>query len=157
MADYRSRRDRGSRWDRGDETNRGAFGYEGEAFMHGGGRDMEWDDRGFRGYGHPRDREREHDFSGGTYGATYGTERPSYRGRGPKNYRRSDDRIREDVCERLMDDDHVDASDMEVSVQDSIVTLSGSVDDRDMKRRAEDIAESVHGVRDVQNQVRVSR
>ena len=124
--------------------------------MHGAGRDMEWDDRGFRGY--PRERERERDFSGGTYGATYGTEsRPSYRGRGPKNYRRSDDRIREDVCERLTDDDHVDASGMEVSVQDCVVTLSGSVDDRDMKRRAEDIAESVHGVRDVQNQIRVAR
>lgn len=84
-------------------------------------------------------------------------DRPSYRGLGPKNYHRSDDRIREDVCERLADDDRVDASDIEVHVQDSIVTMSGTVRDRDMKRRAEDVIESVNGVRDVQNQVRVAR
>jgi len=135
MTDYRPRRG----WDRGDETSRGSFGYEGEVFMHGGGRD----------------------FSGDTYGATYGWERdrgrPSYRGLGPKNYRRSDDRIREDVCERLAEDDRIDASDLEVHVQDSIVTLTGSIADRDMKRRAEDVAESITGVRDVQNQVRVAR
>lgn len=159
MADYRSRRDARSRWDRdrGDETNRGSFGYEGEGFMHGGGRDMDdrWNDyerdRGWSG----------RDFSGGTYGATYGSElersRPSYRGRGPKNYRRSDERIREDVCERLTDDSRVDASDLEIQVQDGVVTMSGSISDRDMKRRAEDIAESVNGVRDVQNQIRVER
>jgi len=82
---------------------------------------------------------------------------PSYRGLGPKNYHRSDDRIREEVCERLADDDRVDASDIEVHVQDSIVTLTGSVNDRDMKRRAEDVIEMVNGVRDVQNQIRVAR
>src|SRR5690606_39473108 len=32
----------------------------------------------------------------------------SRRGLGPRNYTRTDERIREDVNERLMDDDHVD-------------------------------------------------
>src|SRR4029077_3266456 len=33
-----------------------------------------------------------------------------YYGKGPKGYVRSDDRIRDDVCDRLSDDDDVDAS-----------------------------------------------
>ena len=36
------------------------------------------------------------------------------------------------------------------------VTLSGTVNRRDQRRRAEDIAESVSGVKHVQNNVRVS-
>jgi osmotically-inducible protein OsmY len=38
-----------------------------------------------------------------------------------------------------------------------VVTLSGSIDDRVAKRRAEDLAESCAGVRDVRNELRVSR
>jgi osmotically-inducible protein OsmY len=83
--------------------------------------------------------------------------RPSFRGRGPKNYQRSDERIREDVCERLTYDERVDASDLEVEVRQGVVRLSGTVDDRWSKRMAEDIAETVFGVRDVENQIRVRR
>ena len=36
------------------------------------------------------------------------------------------------------------------------VTLTGSVPDRHAKRLAEDLAEDVWGVRDVQNQIRVA-
>jgi osmotically-inducible protein OsmY len=82
---------------------------------------------------------------------------PSYRGRGPKNYQRSDDRIREDVCERLAMDHDVDASDIEVSVAEGVVTLNGSVNERYAKRLSEDICESVRGVKDVQNNLRISR
>ena len=39
------------------------------------------------------------------------------RGRGPKNYRRSDERVIEDVSERLMHSAHLDASDVTVSVR----------------------------------------
>jgi anti-sigma factor RsiW len=49
----------------------------------------------------------------------------------------------------------VDASEIEVSVSDREVTLSGMVDSRDAKRRAEDCAESVSGVMHVQNNLRV--
>jgi hypothetical protein len=80
-----------------------------------------------------------------------------HRGRGPKGYRRSDERIREDVSDRLTDDSWLDASNIEVSVDDGEVTLSGSVDSRDAKRRAEDLAERVSGVGDVQNQLKVRR
>jgi osmotically-inducible protein OsmY len=78
-----------------------------------------------------------------------------YAGRGPRGYQRSDERISEDVNDRLTDDWYVDASDIEVSVNNCIVTLAGRVNSREEKRRAEDIAESVSGVTDVSNQLRV--
>ena len=87
--------------------------------------------------------------SGGVSGAT------SYRGRGPKNYTRSDERIREDLNERLTDSDEIDASNITVEVSNGVATLKGSVDERWMKHCAEDLAESCSGVRDVNNQIRV--
>ncbi len=80
-----------------------------------------------------------------------------HRGRGPKNYARSDDRIREDVCDRLSDDSRVDASEVHVSVANREVTLSGTVDSREARRRAEDCAESISGVTHVQNNLRVAQ
>jgi len=80
-----------------------------------------------------------------------------HRGRGPRNYTRSDDRIRDDVNDRLTDDPHIDASDIEVSVSNREVTLSGHVNNRFEKRHAEDLAESVSGVTHVQNNLRVQQ
>ncbi|MFC4454570.1 BON domain-containing protein [Deinococcus sonorensis] len=80
----------------------------------------------------------------------------SHQGKGPRGYQRSDDRIRESVNDALEDDHGVDASDIEVQVQGGEVTLTGTVTDRMQKRRAEDVAESLRGVRDVHNQLRVS-
>jgi len=79
----------------------------------------------------------------------------SHRGRGPKGYRRSDERIREDVSDRLADDSWLDASDVEVNVSGCEVTLTGFVSSRDDKRRAERLAEDVSGVDNVQNNLRV--
>ena len=81
--------------------------------------------------------------------------RQGHAGRGPKGYVRSDERIREDVCERLTYDPDVDASDIEVSVSDCEVTLAGTVASRHEKRRAEDCAEGIRGVRDVRNNLRI--
>jgi hypothetical protein len=78
-----------------------------------------------------------------------------YRGIGPKNYARSDERIREDLNERLTDADEIDASGITVEVSQGVATLSGTVEQRWMKHRAEDLAESCSGVRDVHNQIRV--
>lgn len=79
-----------------------------------------------------------------------------YTGVGPKGYKRSDDRIREDVCELLARHGQLDASNIEVTVQDGEVTLTGFVDSRWAKREAEDVADEASGVRDVHNQIRVS-
>ena len=80
-----------------------------------------------------------------------------HRGRGPKGYRRSDERIKEDVNDRLSDDYYLDASDVEVQVQNTEVTLTGTVRSRSDKRRAEDLAESVSGVTNVENRLRVKQ
>ena len=78
-----------------------------------------------------------------------------YRGRGPRGYTRSDERIREEVSDWLMEDRYVDASEIDVTVAAGEVTLAGTVDSREMKRRAEDIAASALGVKDVHNSLRV--
>lgn len=82
--------------------------------------------------------------------------RSHHRGRGPKGYQRSDARILEDVNDRLTDDIYLDASEIEVSVQGGEVILSGTVDQRRDKRRAEYIAEDVSGVKNVENRLRVN-
>jgi len=79
-----------------------------------------------------------------------------HRGKGPKGYQRSDDRIKELICERLSDDPEIDASEIAVSVQGGKVTLEGSVDSRRTKNAAEDIAEQF-GSQEVQNNLRVNR
>ena len=76
-------------------------------------------------------------------------------GRGPKGYRRSSERIQEEISDRLMTHPDIDASDIEVRVGDGIVTLTGTVEDRHEKRLAEYIAEDALGVDDVDNQLKV--
>ncbi|MGE3681894.1 MAG: BON domain-containing protein [Bdellovibrionales bacterium] len=76
-------------------------------------------------------------------------------GVGPKNYKRSDDRIREDVSDALERHPQIDASDIEVKVEEGVVTLSGTVDSRYTKRMAEDAVEDIYGVKDVVNHMRV--
>ena len=76
-------------------------------------------------------------------------------GRGPRGYQRADERIREDVCDCLTEAADVDASDIEVTVERGLVTLSGTIDNRAAKRRAEDIAETIRGVKDVENRLRL--
>jgi hypothetical protein len=78
-------------------------------------------------------------------------------GRGPQGWRRADQNVCEDVNERLTEHGHIDASDIEVEVQECVVTLRGSVTDRRQKRLAEDVAESVRGVQDVRNELHVRR
>lgn len=80
----------------------------------------------------------------------------SHKGKGPRDYKRSDDRIREDISDRLYDDPYVDASDIEVKVNDGEVVLEGHAENKQAKRRAEDIAEAVAGVKNVENHLKVS-
>ncbi|HEX2638165.1 MAG TPA: BON domain-containing protein [Gemmatimonadales bacterium] len=82
-------------------------------------------------------------------------QRGQFAGRGPKGYKRSDDRIREDVNEALTRNPDIDASDIEVKVESGEVTLTGTVDSRQTKRLAEDLAEDCSGVHEVHNQLRI--
>jgi len=80
-----------------------------------------------------------------------------FSGRGPRNFKRSDQRIEEDINEQLTRHPTLDASDIEVTVQNCEVTLRGNVDRREAKRIAEDIADGVFGVKDVNNQIKVKQ
>lgn len=93
-------------------------------------------------------------YAGGLGG--FGNEQGRHAGRGPKNWQRSDDRIREDVNERLTEHPHVDASEIDVQVKNGEVTLTGSVEDRRTKRMVEDLIEGISGVKDVHNQLRAN-
>lgn len=78
-----------------------------------------------------------------------------HRGHGPSGYVRPDDRIVDDVISRLTHDEHVDAREILVMVEDGVVTLTGNVPHRSMKHRAEDLVADALGVRDVHNRIRV--
>jgi osmotically-inducible protein OsmY len=75
--------------------------------------------------------------------------------RGPKGYRRSDQRLLEDICETIASAGHIDASDVTVDVQDGRVSLEGTVPARYMKHAIEDLADTCPGVQDIGNRVRV--
>jgi hypothetical protein len=83
--------------------------------------------------------------------------RVSFAGRGPRGYRRSDVWINEEINEALTRHPDIDATDIEVRVENGEVALTGNVDDKYAKRLAEDIAEACPGVTDVRNQLRVGR
>lgn len=88
------------------------------------------------------------------FGSRRGAQRGPHAGKGPK---RSDERIQDDVSRLLTEHGQIDASNVEVAAHDGEVTLSGTVDSRFAKRTAEDIAESVPGVKDVHNRLTIQR
>lgn len=85
------------------------------------------------------------------------TGRQSFRGIGPKGYRRSDEKIKDDVSECLYRNTEVDASYIEVFVQDGHVVLRGTVNDRYQKIMAEEAVEHLAGVIDVYNELRIKQ
>ena len=75
---------------------------------------------------------------------------------GPKGYQRSDERLKEDICERLMEAHYIDSSDVSVEVTGAKVMLDGTVPSRYMKHGIEDIVDACPGVQDIDNRVRVA-
>jgi hypothetical protein len=84
-------------------------------------------------------------------------ERGPYWGRGPKGYRRNDERTRDDVCDAIADQGHIDATDVDVKVESGIVTLSGTIASREHKRALERLVEGCRGVHEVRNELRLAR
>jgi hypothetical protein len=82
---------------------------------------------------------------------------PRRAGRGPRGWSRSDERIREDVCEMLTEHGDIDPSDVEVEVSDRDVVLRGTVRSRWAKWYIEDLVLAVGGVRDVVNEIKIAR
>ena len=87
--------------------------------------------------------------------ATYSQRGANQRGRGPRGYARSDERVREEVCECLTDDPDLDASGIEVRVLEGKVMLDGVLPQRWLKHHAENLASQCRGVREVENNIRV--
>lgn len=79
----------------------------------------------------------------------------SHKGRGPKGYRPSDERLKELICERLTDDPFVDPSNVTVEVANGEVTLGGTVQVRQQKYAIEDIVADVPGVIEIHNRLSV--
>jgi osmotically-inducible protein OsmY len=111
----------------------------------GGGRDIQGSSRNYaQSYGQSNDQN---------YRSASGSQ--SFRGRGPQGYQRSDERLKEMICERLTDDPNIDASNVTIDVTSQIVKLSGTVDDRSTKYEIEELVERMGGVKDIDNQLRV--
>jgi osmotically-inducible protein OsmY len=142
------------------------FGSEGRARSSWEGADREsgWGGS-MGGYGRSQFREGSEGFGSRGYGQSFGylegqfgtsgRTRGRFTGRGPKNYTRSDERIREDVSDRLEQHGDIDAGEVVVIVEAAEVTLEGTVPDRQTKRLAEDVAEDTPGVKQVHNRLRV--
>lgn len=74
---------------------------------------------------------------------------------GPKGYQRTDEHIREEICDELMQMGHIDSSEVTVEVTAAKVTLEGTVPQRWMKHAIEDLADACPGVQEVDNRVRI--
>jgi hypothetical protein len=142
---------RGGYWPGGYEGGRSLGGYGERAYQGGYGLGS-WREgpAGYReGYG----------YGGSGPGLRYGssTFEGRFYGRGPKGYRRSDERIRDEVNEELTRHPEIDAGEIDIKVENGEVTLTGKVADRYQKRLAEDVAERCFGVTDVHNQLKVDQ
>lgn len=94
--------------------------------------------------------------SQGAYGAGRGSESTrGHSGKGPKGYKRSDEKIHDEICDLLTTHYDIDASELEVEVKEGVVTLGGAVESRRTKRLAEDLVADMNGVKDVRNQIKV--
>ena len=173
MSDRHDPRERW-RWEEEREREDQGLESEGRFSRHGG--DLRWgtgglcDRRARPGIGDstPPSGERPPGAPGASYAPhaydpravypwTPGPPPGPYAGLGPRGYQRGDERLREDVCDRLTEHGEVDARDMEVTVSAGEVTLTGTAPTRTQKRLAEDIADAVSGVIEVHNRLRVQR
>ena len=143
-----------------EDMMRGEFDYpergydRGERGFERGERGFDRGERGFGGFGDRGERgfERgERGFDRGERGFEHG----KFAGRGPRSFRRSDERLYDEIGGRLTEDQWLDPSEIDIQVHDAVVMLKGTVNDRESKHRAEEIAESVTGVRDVRNELHV--
>jgi len=142
------------------ETNRArlganqgyGFGGNPAAGLYGGGSGLGYG--GFGPYGHPY---LGHNFGLGYGYGTYGAEQPAgpHIGQGPRNFQRTDDQLQDAIAHRLTQDG-IDTSRIDIAVRNHEVTLTGTVDSRQLKRRVEDVAESVGGVVDIHNRLRIA-
>lgn len=141
-------------------AGQGGPGFTGGAYAYGDGprdeprlQDTEYSDESALSYGRGYRRGYGAGGSGGSGRPGAARNRPFPPG--PKGYQRSDERLKEDISERLMEAVHVDSSEVTVEVRDAKVVLEGVVPDRRMKHAIEDLVDACPGVQDIDNRVRV--
>ncbi len=83
--------------------------------------------------------------------------RENYSGKGPKGYKRSIDKIKDEACEILARDFELDASNIEVEIKENFLFLKGFVFSRQDKKKAESLVEDISGIDDVQNQLQIKK
>ena len=140
-------------------SHAGGYGSQSSYGSHGGyGSQAHTTQRGFGPHGGYGGAQGGYGAQGGAQGGWWpdGSRQTRTPRRGPKGYTRSDERIREDICEHLMASHHIDSSDVTVEVSGGKVTLEGTVPERRMKHAIEDMAGACPGVNDVDNLVRVA-
>ena len=76
---------------------------------------------------------------------------------GPRGRRRTDESLAEEIREILTADPELEATDIEVEVEDGAVTLRGLVVDSDARLLAEELVETLPGVREVHNRLQADR
>ncbi len=80
-----------------------------------------------------------------------------HRGKGPKGFTRSDERLKEHVNELLMEHGEIDATHVVVEVTNGEVRVSGTVEDRFQRRLIEDVIEGMYGVKDLHLALKIAK
>lgn len=134
----------------------------GSGYSHHAGQQYGSQPQGFRG-GYPESSfgyggaQPQGQYSSGRYDPQLAGQRTGdFTGRGPKNYSRSNERVREDICERLTADPYIDAQELEVRCENGTVVIEGQVEERWMKHRIEDLVDATAGVKQIDNRVTVA-
>ena len=131
----------------------GGYGQQGSFGQQGGYGQQEWGQQPQQGMMGTQTSQTGRGYGG--MQASWGQSELSRSRKGPKNYARSDERIREMVCERLVEDPGVDVSEVSINVKDGCVELEGTVPSRQMRHRIEDVVDECWGVQDIENRIRV--
>lgn len=115
-------------------------------------------ERFYQDYDDRHEPDRDADLSHGSAGTSWNqglNEQRNYSGVGPKGWKLSDEKLREKVSEVLLHSHDVDPSGLEVTVEDSIVYLQGTIQSKGMRIVAEDLVASIPGVEDVFTELRI--
>jgi len=78
-------------------------------------------------------------------------------GVGSHELKLSDQRIVQEMDDHLAEHSYIDATAIVVTVKDGVLTLDGSVPDDDQKHYAEEVAQKVSGVTQVQNRLKIKK
>jgi len=152
---YRGQDDRGSRSYGFGSQQRQGYPDEDTGYSSSGFGGPLFGSRAVGRYGQNRQGRGQYSNSYEDQASQWEGQRGPHAGRRPKGYQRSDERIREDICDRLTEHPAIDASEIDVEVKGCEVTLKGTVESRSVKHLVETMTETVPGVREIHNQLRV--